>query len=87
MTCECVAKVNAQLAEHNTVLEEVSVVSLRGPGMRSSLLIQTARLHSRTPAERRSKVKKVMPSYCPFCGKKIDRILKVRGGGGEGDEP
>jgi hypothetical protein len=76
MMCECVAKVNAKLAEHNTALEQAIVVSLRGPGMRLSLLVQTGRLHSRTPAERRSKVQKVMPSFCPFCGKKIDRTLK-----------
>lgn len=75
--CECITKVNAQLAEHNTALEQAIVVSLSGPGMRSSLLIQTGRLHSRTPSERRSKVQKVMPSFCPFCGEKIDRTLKA----------
>ena len=75
--CECITAVNAQLAEHNTVLDEVAVVSLSGRGMRSSLLIRTERLHARTPAERRSKVKRVLPSFCPFCGEKIDRALKA----------
>ncbi len=73
--CECIAKVNTQLAEHNTVLEQAIVVSVAHPGMRSSLLIQTARLHTGTPAERRSRVQKVMPSFCPFCGTQIDRTL------------
>jgi len=74
--CDCVAKVNEQLADHNTVLEEVAVVSMTKPGMRSSMLITTSRLRTSTQNERRSKVKKVMPSFCPFCGEKIDRRLK-----------
>ena len=73
--CDCVAKVNEQLAQFNTTLDSAIVVSMSQPGSRSSLLIQTSRLSTRTPAEKRSKVKKVMPSFCPFCGTKISREL------------
>jgi hypothetical protein len=71
--CECVEKVNAVLAESNTVLDECCMVSMRGgedgkSKIRMSLVIASMRLDQ---SKKRTKVRRVIPSFCPFCGEKI----------------
>jgi hypothetical protein len=64
--CDCVEKVNANLKPHNTVLSEISMLNMMSGTSRQSLKIATEKLH-----RKRSKVKVVIPTFCPFCGEKI----------------
>lgn len=71
--CECMTFVNDFLEAHNenTALACATVVSERDGSVRYSMIIKTKRLRSNTPAERKSKVITVIPSFCPFCGEEI----------------
>lgn len=66
--CDCVALVNAHLAPSNTVLDECSMVNFKTGKVRQSLQIKTCKL-SRT--NKRTRVRTMIPSFCPFCGVKI----------------
>lgn len=63
--CDCTAKVNAQLEPENTTLREVSMINMKSGAVRQSLVIATERLRSE---KKRTRVKTVLPSFCPFCG-------------------
>lgn len=73
--CECVERVNAMLAESNTVLDECCMISFREEpssmkvgAIRNSLVVATTRLDQ---SKKRTRVRRVIPSFCPFCGEKI----------------
>jgi len=70
--CECIDKVNEQLAEKNLTLRQVSLINMTTGKVRQSLVMPVERLRSEGA---RSKTKHVIPSYCPFCGEKISREL------------
>lgn len=83
MMCECVEKVNAMLAESNTVLDECCMVrfresplSMKAGAIRNSLVIATIRLDQ---SKKRTKVRRVIPSFCPFCGEKIKSTSAIGG--------
>jgi len=65
--CDCAAKVNERLAESNTALSETSLINMKTGAIRQSLIVKTERLSRDKP---RSKVKTVLPSFCPFCGER-----------------
>ena len=67
--CECADKVDAMLAESNTTLDRASMVNMESGKCRQSLIVATVRLDS---SKKHTKVKRVIPSFCPFCGKKIE---------------
>jgi hypothetical protein len=71
--CKCVAKVNKLLAPNNTVLDQTSLINFTTGQVRESLVVATRRLN---PRNKRSKVKTIIPSFCPFCGGKIERRYK-----------
>jgi hypothetical protein len=81
--CNCVAKVDRQLAKSNTCLDQCSLINMRTGNVRESLKIATRRADARN---KRSRVKQVVPSYCPFCGKPVDRKYK-EGARGPGVAP
>ncbi len=64
--CKCIEKVNAKLAESNTCLVQLSMLSMTTGKCRQSLQIATQKLR-RKPG----KPKIVIPTYCPFCGKRV----------------
>lgn len=68
--CSCVSKVDKVLAKYNTALTKTSLINMKTGRVRESILIAT---HRRDGRERRSKVKLMLPSFCPFCGKGIRR--------------
>jgi len=63
--CTCIARVNKQLKQHNTCLEQVSMVNFETGKVRQSLQITTAKIE-----RKRGKPKVVLPTFCPFCGKR-----------------
>jgi hypothetical protein len=63
--CDCKALINEHLAERNTVLSETTLINRKTGALRQSLIIRTERLCRDKP---RTKVKMVLPSFCPFCG-------------------
>lgn len=66
--CDCTEKVNKMLAESNTVLDRISMLNIESGRCRESLVIAASRLDN---SQKRSRIKKMLPSYCPFCGEKI----------------
>lgn len=62
--CNCIAEVNAKLAERNTKLTESIVIS--GGTMDLCLLICTEVVEKK----RGAKALLVQPSHCPFCGER-----------------
>lgn len=66
--CDCVALVNAHLAPSNTVLDECSMVNFKTGKVRASLQIKTCKL---SRSKKRTRVRTMIPSFCPFCGEKI----------------
>jgi hypothetical protein len=63
--CSCVKKLNKLLKAHNTVLGEVSMLSMKTGKCRQSLQIVSQRIQRGGP-----KPKVVLPTFCPFCGKR-----------------
>jgi hypothetical protein len=66
--CDCITLVNQRLAENNTVLSETSMINMKTGSIRQSLIIRTERLSRDKP---RTRVKMVIPSFCPFCGERV----------------
>lgn len=65
--CDCMSKVNEQLAAHNGRLATGFLIrNDLGVGMR--LLLQTEKID----ATKRKKVPHVTAAFCPFCGAKVD---------------
>lgn len=64
--CKCLSKVRKILAKSNTRVDMVSLVNFKTGKIRESLKIATARIDRR----QRTKVRTLLPSFCPFCGEK-----------------
>jgi len=64
--CDCIAKVNALLAEHNTMLLEPIFVS---PDMPTRLFVETVQIKSGRGLK---KACSMFASFCPFCGEKYE---------------
>lgn len=58
------------LAKSNTVLDQVSLLNFKTGTVRESIKIATARRDRMQP---RTKVKTVLPSFCPFCGVRFNK--------------
>jgi hypothetical protein len=56
---------NKALEQYNTVLSEVSMLNMRTGKCRQSLIIA-----SQKRERKRGKAKVVLPTFCPFCGKR-----------------
>lgn len=69
MACECVERVNEHLEQFNTVLRRASMMNMTTGNIRHALVVATER---RSLAGKRQKVKTVLATYCPFCGKRAD---------------
>lgn len=65
--CKCITLMDKHLAEHNTMLTKVSMLNMKTGKLRESLVIGSQRRDSRN---KRSKPKVVLPTFCPFCGKR-----------------
>lgn len=78
--CECIERVNKGLAEHNTCLSQVTMVNFKTGGARQSLTIGTEKIESK-----RGKPKTVLPSFCPFCGERVEYKYKGENTGAEAD--
>lgn len=72
--CNCIARVNKHLAEHNTALQQVSMLNFKSGRCRQSLVIATQKLR-RTD---KGKPKIALPTFCPFCGKAIQKAKTSR---------
>lgn len=62
--CKCVERVNKHLAEHNTVLDQTSLINMKTGTVRESMMVATRKLDKK----KRGGAKIMLPSYCPFCG-------------------
>lgn len=65
--CKCVERINANLKPFNTVLSEVSMLNMKTGNCRQSLQIVSQKIDT---ARRAMKAKTVLPTFCPFCGKR-----------------
>lgn len=63
--CKCIDLVNEKLAEHNTRLDQVSMLNFKTGKCRESLHVVTTKLE-----RRKGKAKLMLVTYCPFCGKR-----------------
>lgn len=66
MSCECVKKVNAQLAPQGLRLALSYDMETPGAGVREHIQVQTAFI-----ARRRGRPTAVVATFCPFCGVKL----------------
>lgn len=65
--CDCMKQINDELAQYNTRLDPVMALrdgTLHMAGVR----IETVKIDSK----KRGRPKRLVASYCPFCGKKYD---------------
>ncbi len=76
MMCNCKEKVNEELAKHNTVLSENSLINMTTGSVQQSLILATERLSLNG---KRTKVWTVHPSFCPFCGERYQRPQEATG--------
>jgi hypothetical protein len=76
--CKCVAKVNKLLAASNTRLDQCSLINMETGQVRESLKIATCRAD---PRNKRTKVKTLCPSFCPFCGERVKPKYKGKAHG------
>lgn len=65
--CKCIAKVNAHIKERGLCLSIGCLVNMKTGKSRESTYMTTERL------ERGSRVKRnnVYPTFCPFCGERL----------------
>lgn len=63
--CDCLSKVNAQLAAHNTVLAYKESINMKTGKISNVLPVPTQKINKRGPS-----AKVVFPIYCVFCGQK-----------------
>lgn len=71
--CDCIDRVNAKLAEHNTKI----VVPMWTASGRLTPFVETRKLD----ATKRGKAKPLFATYCPFCGEKYDARKALAAGG------
>lgn len=64
--CRCISMVNEQLSKHNTQLDTKIIGILTGKP-REVPVVATVKLNTR----KHDPAKTVVPTYCPFCGKKL----------------
>lgn len=67
--CKCVENVNRELLKQQNELVLSHTISMGAPSrvMRTMCIIETQKLDG---APRRTKRVKLVPTFCPFCGKK-----------------
>jgi hypothetical protein len=66
MACECIAEVNAKLAEHNAQVHVPMFIIGRKPGAEPGprVFVETIKLDEK----RRGKPPALFATFCPFCG-------------------
>lgn len=72
--CKCIDRVNKELEQYNTSLTQVSMLNMKTGKCRQSLTVGTQR---RLRMAKPTKVKVVLPTFCPFCGKRAAPAPKV----------
>lgn len=65
--CNCVEQVNEKLAGFNTKLSSCLSFSMSDMTTSTELIIMTHKIDGK----KRGAAKTVTPSFCPFCGRKI----------------
>lgn len=65
--CKCADKVNEKLKAEGLALPMVAMLNMETGKARETVYMQTERLKTASRVKRR----KVIPTYCPFCGDKL----------------
>lgn len=66
MTCECVKKINADLAESHPLRNTEVLTPWMGQGAGVVVFIETCKIDHK----KRGKPSSMMATFCPFCGTK-----------------
>lgn len=64
--CECIDKVDEQLKPEGLYLETISMLNMSTGKARETVFCNTQRL-----VRSKAKRKKVVPTFCPFCGERL----------------
>lgn len=64
--CTCANLIDNKLRDYNTRLARQFTLDFEAGTAGASIVIQTEKIDSK----KREKAKTVLPTYCPFCGKK-----------------
>lgn len=64
--CDCLDKVNKKFEPEGLALPVISMLNMTSGKARETVYMQTDRLKIGSRVKR----KKVVPTYCPFCGEK-----------------
>jgi len=65
--CKCLDRVNKKLAPDGLMLPTISMLNIENGKARETVYFLSERINSASRVKRR----KVIPSFCPFCGIKV----------------
>lgn len=64
--CDCIAKVNKLLSEHNTAIDMTDTINMKTGKFEPRMTVPTARIDTKN----RKGPMRVFATYCPMCGEK-----------------
>jgi hypothetical protein len=70
--CKCIQQIDKELAKYNTCLETELVINFKDGTYRVALPLPTAKINPKLKGSKKT----VFGSFCPVCGKPVDKTMR-----------